>query len=205
MDANAFDVSNDLNKLYTDSGPLKVLQNILDHNNLDLYMAYAPDGSIKLKSTHPIRIYAKDIYGVLLRLNLVSYINLSVEYTYNDVKKSVSKKFSQQEDIDEIVDDLVSLPHDRIIDIIIDTDVFKIVEVPESIEDSVSVILKKGDPKLLFKSLLLYLFPFVSVPVEKSVKYTINFEKAGDGFDISTTLHVDDASIGIKSKKVRFI
>lgn len=205
MDADAFDVSNDLNKLYTEGGPLKALQNILDHNNLDLYMAYAADGSIKLKSTHPIRIYAKDIYGVLLRLNLVNYINLSVEYIYNDVKKSVSKKFSQQGEIDEIVDDLVSLPHDKIVDIIIDTDVFKIVEVPESIEDSVSVILKKGDPRLLFKSLLLYLFPFVSAPVERSVKYTVNFEKLGDGIDISTTLYVDDSSIGIKSKKVRFV
>ena len=205
MHANAFDVSNDLNKLYSDGGSLKVLQSLLDYNNLNLYMTYADDGSIKLKSTHPLRIYAKDIYGILLRLNLVNYINLNVEYTYNDVKKSVSKKFSQQEDIDEIIDDLISLPHDKIIDIIIDTDIFKIVEVPESIEDSVSVILKKGDPKLLFKSMMIYLFPFVNVPIEKSVKYTITFEKAGDSVDISTTLYVDDSSIGIKSKKVKFV
>ncbi|MGC8516525.1 MAG: hypothetical protein ACP5MT_01345 [Candidatus Acidifodinimicrobium sp.] len=205
MDVSAFDVSNDLNKLYSEDGSLKVLQSLLNSNNLNLYMAYAEDGSIKLKSTHPMRIYAKDIYGILLRLNLVNYVNLNVEYTYNEVKKSVTKKFSQQENIDEIIDDLISLPHDKIIDIIIDTDVFKIVEVPESIEDNVSIILKKGDPRLLFKSLMIYLFPFVNVPIEKSVKYIISFEKGGDTIDVSTNLYVDDSSIGIKSKKVKFV
>ena len=205
MDVSAFDVSNDLNRLYSEDGSLKVLQSLLNSNNLNLYMTYAEDGSIKLKATHPMRIYAKDIYGILLRLNLVNYVNLNVEYTYNEVKKSVTKKFSQQENIDEIIDDLISLPHDKIIDIIIDTDVFKIVEVPESIEDNVSIILKKGDPKLLFKSLMIYLFPFVNVPIEKSVKYTISFEKGGDTIDVSTNLYVDDSSIGIKSKKVKFV
>ncbi len=205
MDVSAFDVSNDLNRLYSEDGSLKVLQSLLNSNNLNLYMTYAEDGSIKLKATHPMRIYAKDIYGILLRLNLVNYVNLNVEYTYNEVKKSVTKKFSQQENIDEIIDDLISLPHDKITDIIIDTDVFKIVEVPESIEDNVSIILKKGDPKLLFKSLMIYLFPFVNVPIEKSVKYTISFEKGGDTIDVSTNLYVDDSSIGIKSKKVKFV
>jgi len=205
MDVSAFDVSNDLNRLYSEDGSLKVLQSLLNSNNLNLYMTYAEDGSIKLKATHPMRIYAKDIYGILLRLNLVNYVNLNVEYTYNEVKKSVTKKFSQQENIDEIIDDLISLPHDKITDIIIDTDVFKIVEVPESIEDDVSIILKKGDPRLLFKSLMIYLFPFVNVPIEKSVKYTISFEKGGDTIDVSTNLYVDDSSIGIKSKKVKFV
>ncbi|MDP8012794.1 MAG: hypothetical protein RAK22_01690 [Nanoarchaeota archaeon] len=206
MDVSAFDVAADIKNLYDHTGKLKALQSLLDYKKLSISMERSEDGSIKIKTVHPIRIYAKDIYNILLRLNFVQYVDLRIDFTQGDQQKNVSKRFGTNEDIDEIIEDLLGLPHDRIIDIVIDTEAFKIVETPEGTGDDINIIVKKGNSKAFFKSLVTYLFPIITISVESSAKMDILFQKDNEGeivVDVSPV--VDGVMLGIKSIKVKIL
>ena len=83
-------------------------------------------------------------------------------------------------------------------------DYFKIVETQDS-NDNISILMKKGDAKALFKSLLTYLFPFVTMPVEKSAKEEFILNASKDELVIDANFKADDSPIGIKSKKIRMV
>lgn len=206
MDVSAFDVSSDIKNLYDHTGKLKVLTDLLDYKKLSIGLEQIDDGTIRIKTTHPIRIYIKDVYNVLLRLSFLQYVDLRVDFIAGDQQKNVSKRFGTNEDIDGIVEDLLGLPHDRILDIIVDTEAFKITSTPEGIEDMLNIVIKKGNSKAFFRSLVTYLFPIINMSVEKSVKMDISFQKESeDEVSVDVSPIVDGVVLGIKSIKVKIL
>ncbi len=203
MEMNAFDAMNELKKFYEGNGNLSKLSGLIQSKRLDISLEYI-DGAVKLKVTHPLRVYIDEIYNILLRLHLITSTNLTVEFIENGKQKSVSKRFGADDEIGSTIKDLLELPHERVLDIIIDTDSFKLVQT-EDMSDNISVILKGGDHKALFRSLINYLFPFVSVTVEKSAKEEINFAMSGDELTVDVLLTVDGGSLGVKSKRVKIV
>lgn len=203
MEMNAFDAMNELKKFYEGNGNLSKLSGLIQSKRLDISLEYI-DGAVKLKVTHPLRVYIDEIYNILLRLHLITSTNLTVEFIENGKQKSVSKRFGADDEIGSTIKDLLELPHERVLDIIIDTDSFKLVQT-EDMSDNISVILKGGDHKALFRSLINYLFPFVSVTVEKSAKEEINFTMSGDELTVDVLLTVDGGSLGVKSKRVKIV
>ena len=203
MEMNAFDAMNELKKFYEGNGDLSKLSGLIRSKRLDISLEYV-DGAVKLKVTHPLRVYIDEIYNILLRLHLITSTNLTLEFIENGKQKSVSKRFGADDEIGSTIKDLLELPHERVLDIIIDTDSFKLVQT-EDMSDNISVILKGGDHKALFRSLINYLFPFVSVTVEKSAKEEINFTMSGDELTVDVLLTVDGGSLGVKSKRVKIV
>ncbi len=206
MDVNVFDVANDIKELYEHSGNLKALQKLFSYNKLDVNMERSEEGAIKIKTTHPIRVYTKNIYNILLGLNFIRSVDLRIDFTYNGEQKNVSKRFGPSEDIDEIIDDLLGLPHDKIIDISVDTDAFKITEIPGGTYDEVNIILKKGNSKALFKTFLVRLFPIINMTVEKNASMTISFQKENeDEITVDVSPSADGINLGVKSIKIRLL
>lgn len=206
MDVNVFDVSNDIKDLYEHTGQLRALQRLFSFNKLEISIERSEEGTIKIKTMHPIRLYTKNIYNILLGLNFIRSVDLRIDFTYNGEQKNVSKRFGTSEDIDEIIDDLLGLPHDRILDISIDTEAFKITEIPGGTYDEINIIMKKGNSKALFKTLLARLFPIINMTVEKSASMEISFQKASEDeitVDVSPT--ADGINLGVKSIKVRLL
>ncbi|MCL5009449.1 MAG: hypothetical protein M1433_00480 [Candidatus Parvarchaeota archaeon] len=203
MEMNAFEAINELKKFFDGTGSIMKLSTIIPAKKLDINLDYL-EGAVKLKVSHPLRLYADEIYKILLRLYLVSSTELIVDFISGGKPRSVSKKFGADENIKDTINDLLELPHERITDIIIETEYFKIVETSD-LNDTVSMIIKKGDQKALFRSLLNYLFPFVNVSVDKSAKEEITFEQNEDELTADVSITVDGTSIGIKSKHVKLL
>ncbi len=203
MEMNVFEAINEIKKFYDGSGSLSNLGGLMSAKKLDVSLEYL-DGAVKIKALHPLRIYADEIYKILLRLYMVNSTELTVEFITNGKHKSVSKRFGADEDIKETIADLLELPHEQLLDVIIDTEYFKLVEVKD-LSDTVSIIMKRGDQKALFRSLLNYLFPFINVTVEKYAKEEITFNQQNDEVVVDVALTVDGASIGVKSKKVKLL
>ncbi len=200
---NAFEAINELKKFFDGSGSISKLNSIIPAKKLDLNLEYL-EGAVKLKVTHPLRLYIDEIYKVLLRLYFVNSTELIIDFISGGKPRSVSKRFGADENIKDTINDLLGLPHEKISDIIIETDYFKIVNT-QDLNDTVSMIIKKGDQKALFRSLLNYLFPFVNVSVEKSADEEITFNQNGDELTVDVALTVDGTSIGIKSKHVKLL
>lgn len=203
MEMNVFDAISELKKFYDGTGSLINLKPIIPAKKLNVSVEYL-EGAIKVKVSHPLRLYVDEIYKILLRLYLVSSTELIVEFISGGKRKSVSKRFGADESIKQTIDDLLDLPHEQLLDVIIDTEYFKLVEVTD-LNDTVSIIMKKGDQKALFKSFLNYLFPFLTVYVDRSAKEEILFQQEGDELVVDVSLNVDGASIGIKSKRVKLL
>ncbi len=203
MEMNVFEAVNEIKKFYDGTGYLSNIKGLMSAKKLDVSLEYL-DGAVKIKALHPLRIYADEIYKILLRLYMVNSTELTVEFMTNGKHKSVSKRFGVDEDIKETIADLLELPHEQLLDVIIDTEYFKLVEVKD-LSDTVSIIMKKGDQKALFRSLLNYLFPFINVTVEKYAKEEIMFNQQNDEVVVDVALTVDGASIGVKSKKVKLL
>ncbi len=203
MEMNVFDAINELKKFYDGTGSLSGLKSIIPAKKLDVSLEYL-EGAVKIKVSHPLRLYVDEIYKILLRLYMVSSTELIVEFITNGKRKSVSKRFGADESIKETIKDLLELPHEQLLDVIIDTEYFKLVEVKD-LNDTVSVIIKKGDQKALFKSFLNYLFPFLTVYVDKAAKEEILFMQEGDELVVDVSLNVDGSPVGVKSKKVKLL
>ncbi|MCL4406515.1 MAG: hypothetical protein M1573_00740 [Candidatus Parvarchaeota archaeon] len=203
MDIDVFEAVNELKGFYDDNAELSKIKPLIASKKLDISMEYS-NGAINLKVQHPMRLHLYKIYNILVRLYLMSPIELTMEFVSDGVQKSVSKKFGVDEDIKGIIDDLMGLPHDSIKDIIIDTDHFKLVE-RDDMYDNISIILKKGGKKELFVSLSNYLFPFISIAAEKEIKEEIVFSKAEKEITVDVSIYVDGAILGVKSKKVRLV
>jgi hypothetical protein len=203
MEMNVFDAISELKKFFDGTGSLLNLKAIIPARKLNISLEYL-DGAIKIKVSHPLRLYVDEIYKILLRLYLINATELTVEFMANGKRKSVSKRFGADESIKETINDLLELPHEQLLDVIIDTEYFKLVEVKD-LSDTVSIIMKKGDQKALFRSLLNYLFPFLSVSVDRSAKEEILFNQQGEELIVDVVINVDGASIGVKSKKVKLL
>lgn len=200
---NVFDAVNEIKKFYDGNGSLANLRAIIPAKKLEVILEYL-DGAVKIKVSHPLRLYIEEIYKILLRLYLVSSTELIVEFITNGKHKSVSKKFGADESIKETINDLLELPHEQLLDIIIETEYFKLVSVKD-LSDTVSIIMKKGDQKALFRSLLNYLFPFLTVTADKSAKEEIVFNQTGDELVVDVSLTIDGSPVGVKSKKVKLL
>ncbi len=203
MEMNVFEAVNEIKKFYDGNSSLLNLKGLIAAKKLDINLEYL-DGAVKVKVLHPLRIYVDEIYKILLRLYMVNSTELTVEFMTDGKHKSVSKRFGADEDIKETISDLLELPHEQLLDVIIDTEYFKLVAVKD-LSDTVSIIMKKGDQKALFRSLLNYLFPFINVTVEKFAKEEIIFNWQNDELIVDVALTVDGASIGVKSKKVKLL
>ncbi|MCL4399270.1 hypothetical protein M1293_02055 [Candidatus Parvarchaeota archaeon] len=203
MDLDVFDAIKELHSFYDGKGGIKILKGALNFKHLEVSMEMV-DSGLKLKVSHPLRLFSYKLYNILARLYLINSVNLTLDLISNGEKKEVSKRFGATEDIRLVMEDLMDIPHEEIIDIIVDTEYFKIVETQDS-SDNVSILMKKGDTKVLFKSLLVYLFPFMTMPVEKSAKEEITFGVSGEELTIDASFKADDSPIGIKSKKTRLI
>ncbi len=202
MNIDVFEVVSELKKFFDENGSLSILGDLIKYKSMDVSMDYS-NGAIKLKSKHPLIIPIHSIYNILLRLHLVRSVKLVVDFYLDQQKKSVSKQFGAEEDIKPVIEDLMSLPHDQLIDLIIETDTFKLIKTEDSY-DNISIILKQGG-KELFKSLSNYLFPFVNISSEQSLKEDISFSMAGDELTVDINLVVDGTNLGIKSKKVKLV
>ncbi|MCL5101441.1 MAG: hypothetical protein M1348_02420 [Candidatus Parvarchaeota archaeon] len=203
MEMNVFDAVNEIKKFYDGTGSLSNLRGIIPAKKLDISLEHL-DGAVKIKVSHPLRLKIEEIYKILLRLFMVSSTDLTVEFIMNGKHKSVSKKFGADESIAETINDLLDLPHEQLLDIIVETEYFKLVSVKD-LSDTISIIMKKGDQKTLFRSLMNYLFPFISVSADKSAKEEIIFDQQRDELVVDVALNVDGASLGVKSKKVRLL
>jgi hypothetical protein len=202
MNADVFEVVNELKKFFEENSSLSILGDLIKYKNLDVSMEYSK-GAIAIKSKHPLVIPIHSIYNILLRLHIVRSVALAVDFMYDQQRKSVSKQFGAEEDIKPIIDDLLSLPHDQLMDIIIETDTFKLVKTEDSY-DNISIILKQGG-KEMFKSLGNYLFPFVNMASEQSLRQEISFAMNGDELTVDVNLAVDGVNLGIKSKRVKLV
>jgi hypothetical protein len=203
MEMDVFDAINELKKFYDGNGTLAGLKGMISAKKLNIDLEYL-DGAVRLRVLHPLRLYVDEIYKILLRLWIINSIEITVEFMTNGKKKSVTKKFGAEENVKETIDDLLELPHEQLLDIILETEYFKLVEVRD-LSDTVSIIIKKGDQKLLFRSLYNYLFPFVNVPIDKSAKEEIIFNQAGDELAVDVSIYADGSSAGVKSKKVKIL
>ncbi len=203
MDVDVFEAINELKEFYEDNGSLVNIRPLIASKKLDVELDY-DKGAINLKVQHPLRLRLYKIYNILVRLYLVTSVGLTFDFIVDGVQKSVSKQFGQSEDIKEIIEDLISLPHDRIRDIIVETEYFKLVET-EDMYDTVSIILKKNGKKELFVSLSNYLFPFINIAAEKSIKEEITFSQEDKEVTVDVSIYLDGAVLGVKSKKVRIV
>jgi hypothetical protein len=203
MEMNAFEAINELRKFFDGAGSASTLNSIIPAKRLDINLEYL-EGAVKLKVTHPLRLYADGIYKILLRLYLVNSTELTIDFIAGGKPRSVSKRFGADENIRDTINDLLELPHEKITDLIIETDYFKIVNT-QDLNDTVSMIIKRGDQKALFRSLINYLFPFINVSVEKSAKEEITFDQKDDELTVDVSITVDGTSIGTKSKRVKLL
>lgn len=204
MDVNAFEAVSELKKFFSDDEkPVKLTKLFTTGGKVSISVENQ-NGLLNIKAMHPLRIYARDIYNILLRLYLVRSTSLTINFQDGGKHKSVSKTVGPEEDIDEIIDDLLGLPHESIIDVVVDTEYFTLRET-QDISDNINVVLKKESPKMLFKSLINYLFPFVNMSVTESAKEDISFSRNGDEVTVELDMNVDRTSLGIKSKKVRLV
>ena len=203
MDVDVFEAINELKEFYEDNGSLVNIRPLIASKKLDVELDY-DKGAINLKVQHPLRLRLYKIYNILVRLYLVTSVGLTFDFIVDGVQKSVSKQFGPSEDIKEIIEDLISLPHDRIRDIIVETEYFKLVET-EDMYDTVSIILKKNGKKELFVSLSNHLFPFINIAAEKSIKEEITFSQEDKEVTVDVSIYLDGAVLGVKSKKVRIV
>ncbi len=203
MEIDAFEAVQELKGFYEGTGILNNIKEYVNSKRLDIGLEYS-NGTIKLMASHPLRIYTDAIYKILSRLYFINSTALTVDMEVGGKKKSISKRFGQEETLKEIVTDLLEIPHERVLDVIVDTDEFKLVEM-QDLNDTVSIVLKRSDSKTLFRSLINYLFPFVSVSVEKTAKEEIMFTRKDADLTVDLTIKVDGAVLGIKSKKVKLV
>ncbi len=203
MEIDVFDAINELKSFYGDNAPLSKLSGLINYKKVDIDMEYK-DGVIRIKAQHPLSIKIYKIHNILMRLFLVKAVKLTMDFIQNNQQKSVSKQFGPNENIDPVIEDLKGLPHDSISDIIIDTDYFKIVET-QDMNDNVSIMLKRGGKKELFKSFSNYLFPFINMPANESLKEEISFLKNNDELTVDVSMKMDNSPMGVKSKKVKLV
>lgn len=203
MEIDVFDATNELKSFFDENSPLSKISGLINYKKVFIEMEYK-EGVIHINVQHPLSIKMYKIYNILMRLFLVKAVELTVDFTDNHQHKSVSKQFGPEEDVKPIIEDLKSLPHESINDIIIDTDYFKIAETQDTC-DKVSVMLKKNGRKELFKSMSNYLFPFINMPANESLKEEISFIKEGEQLTVDIAMKVDGSSMGIKSKKVKLV
>ncbi len=203
MEIDLFDAINELKSFYEDNAPLSKLSGLISYKKVSIGMEYK-EGVIKITAQHPLSIKLYKIYNILMRLFLVKAVKLTVDFLDNNQQKSVSKQFGPDENIEPIIEDLKSLPHERINNVIVDTDYFKLVET-EDMVDTVSIMLKKSGKKELFKSLSNYIFPFINMPANESLNEEITFIKMEDQLTIDISIKVDGSSMGVKSKKVKLM
>ncbi len=204
MDLNAFEAVSALKKFYSDEEMSPKLTKLFVSGTKVGVSLENQNGVLNLKAVHPLRLYARDVYNILLRLYFVRSTNLTINFQDNGKQKSVSKTFGPEEDIDEIINDLLGLPHESITDVVIETEYFTLRET-QNVSDNINVVLKKESPKMLFKSLVNYLFPFVNMTVENSAKEDLSFLKKDDEVTVELDINVDGTPLGIKSKKVRLV
>jgi hypothetical protein len=203
MEIDIFDAVTELKSFYEDNSPLSKISGLIPYKKVSIDLEYK-EGVIRVRVQHPLSIKLYKIYNILMRLFLVKAVKLTVDLMENNGQKSVSKQFGPDENIDPIIEDLKGIPHDSITDIVIDTDYFKIVET-QDMSDNVSIMLKKTGKKELFKSLSNYLFPFINMPANESLKEEITFTKDNDQLTIDVSMKIDGSPMGIKSKKVKLI
>ncbi|MCL4376194.1 hypothetical protein M1558_01740 [Candidatus Parvarchaeota archaeon] len=203
MEIDIFDAVNELKSFYEENAPLSKISGLITYKKVSIGLEYK-EGVITINAQHPLTIKIYKIYNILLRLFLVKSVKLTIDFIENNQQKSVSKQFGSDENIDPVIEDLKGLPHDRITDIVIDTDYFKIVET-QDMSDKVSIMLKKNGKKELFKSLSNYLFPFINMPANESLLQEINFSKQEDQLTVDVLMKVDGSPMGVKSKKVRLV
>jgi hypothetical protein len=201
MDVSVFETVGEIKKFYDEgTQPSRGIVSLIPYKKLKFSIEQTKEGAINMRATHPLRIFTREIYNTLLRLYMITSVNLVFTFTEKGQQKSVSKRFGPNEDLNSIISDLLDLPHEKIVSMTIDTDYFKITDMPE-MEDNVSVILKRGNPKTLFRSLINYMFPFVNIVIERSASGEINISKSENQVTVDLSLKVDDSPLGIKSRK----
>jgi hypothetical protein len=203
MEVDVFDAVNELKSFYDENSALSKISGLVNYKKVEISMEYK-EGVIRIKAQHPLSIKVYKIYNILMRLFLIKSVKLTMDFIENNKQKSVSKQFGPNENIDPIIEDLRGLPHDTISDIVIDTDYFKLVET-QDMSDNVSIMLKKNGKKELFKSFSNYLFPFINMPANESLKEEISFLKSNDELTVDISMRVDNSPMGIKSKKVKLV